>query len=112
MRGLTPIVLILVCICVGFFYINPQYKKIQAHRLESLEYDKVIAKSVELKKLRDSLSDTLQAFSPSDLDRISKLLPEKVPFEQIQSKKIYVFILIVSIWRSKDIADQGISKFT
>lgn len=78
MRGLTPIVLILVCICVGFFYINPQYKKIQAHRLESLEYDKVIAKSVELKKLRDSLSDTLQAFSPSDLDRISKLLPEKV----------------------------------
>lgn len=78
MKGLTPFILILACIAVGFFYINPQYKKIQAQRLEGLEYDSVIAKSKELKELRDSLSDTLQSFSPADLERISKLLPEKV----------------------------------
>ncbi len=78
MKGLTPIILIIACAGVGFFYINPQYKKIQAQRLEAIEYDSIIEKSKELADLRDSLSDTLASFSPADLNRISKLLPEKV----------------------------------
>ncbi len=78
MKGLTPIILILVSVGVGFFYTYPQYQKIQAQRLESLQYDEVISKSNELKDLRASLSGILSSFSASDLDRISKLLPEKV----------------------------------
>lgn len=78
MKGLTPIILIIASVGVGFFYTYPQYQKVQASRLESIQYDGVLAKTAELTALRNDLSNTLTSFSPADLDRISKLLPEKV----------------------------------
>jgi Tfp pilus assembly protein PilO len=78
MKGLTPIILILTCVGVGFFYTYPEYQKMQAQMAESAQYDEVILKSSELKNLKSSLADTLASFSPADLERISKLLPEKV----------------------------------
>ncbi len=78
MKGLTPIFLILLSLGAGFFYVSPQYQKIQMHRAEGVKYDDVIAKAQDLSKLRAELSDTLNTFSADDLDRLSKLVPEKV----------------------------------
>ncbi len=62
----------------GFFYVKPQYAKIQAHKTEGAEYDALIAQAQELKDLRLQLEAKQNSFTEDDLARLSKLVPEKV----------------------------------
>ncbi len=83
MRGFTPLILIAVSLAAFFFYVHPQYQKIQAYRTEASQYDEVLTKAAELKRIRAELSSKYSTFSPSDLDRLGKLIPEKVDIARL-----------------------------
>ncbi len=78
MKGLTPIFLIGISIGAFFLHIDPQYKKIQEHRVEAVEYNEVLVKAQELKKVRAELTNKLAQLSLGDLDRLDKIIPEKI----------------------------------
>lgn len=83
MKKYIPIFLIILSVAIAYIYILPQYKKVQAQRLESLQYDDVLAKAVDLKNLRTELSNKLATFSENDVDRLSKMIPENVDYARL-----------------------------
>ena len=78
MKRLTPLILIIISLAAFFFYVQPEYKKIQAYRQEAAEFDEVITKAEELKGLRAELADKIRSFSPADLEKLSVLIPDRV----------------------------------
>lgn len=78
MSRFTPLILIIVAIAGGFFYIRPQYTEIQALRQESMQYDDLLLQAQELKSIHAELEEKRKSISADDLDRLSKLVPEKI----------------------------------
>ena len=78
MNKFTPLILILIALAAGFFYVRPQYAKIQAHKAEGAEYDALLVQAQELKDLKAQLEEKRKSFSEDDLARLDKLVPEKV----------------------------------
>lgn len=78
MKNTTAFILILVS--AGLFYtvISPQYKKVQIRRAEALEYKNIISNLSELTAKRDELLIKYQALPKSEVDRLSKVLPDGV----------------------------------
>lgn len=75
MKGLMPIILILVAVGLFFLQINPRYSEMKMLRAEAKQYDNAIKMAEELKEVRASLETTLQSFSRADLDRLDRFLP-------------------------------------
>jgi len=73
-----PILFILLAVGLFFVYIDPTYKDIQNTLKEEAKFDQALDKSRELQEVRDKLLSKYNAFSTSDLDRLSKLLPDHV----------------------------------
>jgi Tfp pilus assembly protein PilO len=59
-------------------YIDPTYKEIQETLKEQERFDQALDKSKELQAIRDRLLAKYNTFSTSDLDRLTKLLPDNV----------------------------------
>lgn len=83
MKRYIPLFLIILSLAIGYYYVLPQYDKIQEQKAESLQYDKYIAKAADLKKLRTELSIKLMAFSQSDIDKLNKMVPDKVDYARL-----------------------------
>jgi len=73
-----PIILIAVAVAVFFMYTNPAYTKVQALQKEQASYNEALSNAKDLQGVRDKLSAKYNSFSPNDLDRLTKLLPNNV----------------------------------
>lgn len=61
-----------------FFYTQPTYDSVQALEVQIGEYNQALEKAAELQALKQSLLSRYNAFNPSDVDRLHKLLPDHV----------------------------------
>ncbi len=76
MKALTPIILILFAVGLFFFQINPQYADVKILRAESAQYDEALEVAEELKKLRGDLAQKLASFSPAELQKLERFMPQ------------------------------------
>jgi len=63
---------------IFFFYTKPAYDGVQETQARITEYDTALDKAAELQKLKQTLLSRYNAFNPTDLDRLQKLLPDHV----------------------------------
>lgn len=75
---LTPAILILIAIALFVVYIKPAYSRIQDTQVEEERFDELLSRSNELKSMRDQLLEEYNSFSDSDVDRLTKFLPDNV----------------------------------
>jgi Tfp pilus assembly protein PilO len=61
-----------------FAYTKPAYDGIQATQAQIAEYDSALSKAAELQSLKQSLLSRYNAFDPTALDRLQKMLPDHV----------------------------------
>ena len=78
MKLLIPLFFILIAGTIFFAYINPAYLRIQGLRAEEAQFDQALNKSKELQATRDQLLSKYNTFSPDDLGRLTKFLPDSV----------------------------------
>lgn len=78
MKSFTPLILIAVSIALFFMATDPIYKQVQDLQAQKSEYDDVLTKSQELLAKRSDLQKKYTAFSPSDVERLRKLIPDAV----------------------------------
>ena len=83
MKNGVPIFLIIVSAGLSYFYVMPQYESVKELRRESKEYDDLLTKALELREIRQELSKRLNQIPPEDLDKLQKMLPEKVDLSQL-----------------------------
>jgi Tfp pilus assembly protein PilO len=63
---------------IFFMYTQPTYDSVQSVRATISEYDAALDKAAELQQIKQSLLSRYNAFNPSDLERLQKLLPDHV----------------------------------
>lgn len=78
MKGLTPIILILLAISMFYFYVDPQYIKIQESLLLKEKYENALAAAGELEIKQNELIDQYNMFSDDELAKLEALLPRKI----------------------------------
>lgn len=78
MRGIFSIIAVLVAIGLFYWYIDPTYAVIKNLRAQQATLDAALDRSLELQQARDQLLSKYNTFSPQDLDRLEKLLPDHV----------------------------------
>jgi Tfp pilus assembly protein PilO len=83
MKNFLPLILIIASIGLGYLYLKPKYFEFVELRLERSGYDEVLDKSVELRQIREELSEKLSSFSQSDLDRLERMMPAEVDVVQL-----------------------------
>ncbi|MDP6387840.1 MAG: type 4a pilus biogenesis protein PilO [Candidatus Pacebacteria bacterium] len=73
-----PIIFILLSAGLFFGFIDPTYEDVKEILKEEEKFDQALDKSKELQKIRDELLSRYNTFSISNLDRLTKLLPDNV----------------------------------
>jgi len=78
MKSTTAIILILVSIGLYYTAIGPQYSSVSALRDRKDQYTTILNNVTELKERRDALLAKYKAIPPSEVDRLDKVLPDRV----------------------------------
>lgn len=78
MRFLLPIFLIGVAIGGFILITKPIYSEIEALQKEGEAYEQALQNSANLQKERDRLTTKLNSFTPEDLAKLEKMLPNTV----------------------------------
>ena len=78
MRLVLPIIFLAVGFGLFFVYINPTYGEISDLQTQVDSYDRALSNSKELQKVRDVLGDKYKALTASQLERLSKAMPDSV----------------------------------
>lgn len=78
MKGLTPIILILVSVGVFFFFIDPQKKELNTLIEEKNKNDQTIEKARELREARGKLQQNYNLISEDERKKLSQILPDTV----------------------------------
>lgn len=78
MKLFLPILFLILAGGIFFWYINPTYTAIGDLRAQEAQYDQALSKATELQTVRDQLVARYNTFSPTDLDRLQKLLPDHI----------------------------------
>lgn len=89
MANLVSIILILASVGLFLGYINPTYtadtgslentkKSVKELQVEEKDYQDAINKTKEIERIRDSLNDKFKTIQKSDVDKLSKLLPDHI----------------------------------
>ena len=63
---------------IFFFFTQPTYDAVKVLGREIGEYNQALDKASELQQLKQSLLSRYNAFNPSDIDRLHKMLPDHV----------------------------------
>ncbi|MCE9541620.1 type 4a pilus biogenesis protein PilO [Candidatus Kaiserbacteria bacterium] len=63
---------------IFFMYTQPTYDQSGTVKGQIAEYDAALTKSTELQQLKQTLLSRYNTFSPADVDRLQKLLPDHV----------------------------------
>src|SRR3990167_2596777 len=77
MKSSLPFIIIAICIGLYFLYISPTITDVQALRDQKAEYTNVLEKVQEIKEMRDAVSATYNNIPSADLNRLSKIVPER-----------------------------------
>jgi len=77
MKGLTPLLIVVICIGMYFLYLSPWIKEIKSLALKKEEYNTVLAKTQELKDMRDAVLQDYNSISQEDIEKLNKVVPEK-----------------------------------
>lgn len=77
-RYIFAIVLTALAGAVFFLYTKPTYDGVQGLKEQSGQYDAALEKASQLQQLKQSLLQKYNSFTPGDLDRLQKLLPDHV----------------------------------
>lgn len=78
MKGIIPIICIVIAGCLFYWYIDPTYAAIKELRAEEATLDQALDRALELQETRDQLLSRYNTFAPNDLARLEKLLPDHV----------------------------------
>lgn len=78
MRTLFPILFLIAAGGLFFGFIDPTFQRVQDLRAEESQFDTALSRSRELQQVRDQLLSRYNTFSSSDLDRLTKLIPDNV----------------------------------
>src|SRR3989344_1966049 len=78
MRFFFPIIFLAGAVGLFFWFIDPTYAQIKELRVEEAEFDNALTRARDLKEVRDELIKRYNAFLPSDISRLKKLLPDHV----------------------------------
>lgn len=78
MKGLTPIILILVSVGVFFVVIDPQKKELNALLEEKNKNEVTIQKAKDLRTALGTLQEKYNKISEDDRTRLSQMLPDTV----------------------------------
>lgn len=78
MRYIFALLGLLIAGAIFFWYTKPTYDSVQVVKEEIAQYDAALAKAAELQQLKEQLLKRYNSFSPENLDRIQKLLPDHV----------------------------------
>ncbi len=65
-------------IALFLLYTKPAYDGVEALQAENESYDLALEKAAELQRLKQSLLSRYNAFNPTDIERLHKLLPDHV----------------------------------
>src|SRR5687768_5052524 len=76
MKFVTPLILIAIAIAAFFLLGMPIYHDLTDLRTEIASYNEALGNSKALENERDKLAAKYNSFSPEDLSRLEKLLPE------------------------------------
>ena len=77
-RYIISLVLILAAGAIFFMYTRPTYDSVQVQALQIAQYDSALDKAAQLQAVKQNLLTKYNNFSPADLDRLKKLLPDHV----------------------------------
>lgn len=78
MKNLIAIILTIAAVGLFYVYVSPTYSEILSLRAEKAEYDEALNNSQKVQDTRDELLGKYNGFSPTDLKRLEKLLPNSV----------------------------------
>ena len=78
MRQFFPLILFVIAVLGTFFYTKPLYSDVQVALSERASYLSAIADAQKLDQKIADLNTIKNNFAPADLDRLNKMLPEKV----------------------------------
>lgn len=78
MKFIFPIILIVIAIGSFLTVTNPMYKSVGLLRTDMASYNEALANATALRSVRDRLNETYSSFSPTDLAKLEKMLPDSV----------------------------------
>ncbi len=78
MKSLTPIVLIVISVGLFYLHISPRYAQVQTLRSQQSQYKDALDRVDNLGVTRDQLITKYNTFSPDNLTRLERFLPDKV----------------------------------
>ena len=78
LRLFVPLILLGAAAGLFFLYIDPTYQNIKDVKAQQMEYDQALTKSQELLALRNSLIARRNTFSPDDVHKLERVLPDNV----------------------------------
>ena len=78
MKGVFPIIAVLVAGALFYWYIDPTYDAVKILRAEEATLNTALSRALELQTTRDQLLSRYNTFNTEDLVRLEKLLPDHV----------------------------------
>ena len=78
MNNLISLIVIMASLGLFFGYIDPTYSKIKNHKAETVEYDRALNNSKDLREERDKLLLRFNEIPELDRDKLAKLLPDDI----------------------------------
>lgn len=78
MKTLLPVLFVVIAGGIFFGFIDPAYSRVKELRAEEETFDAALSRSRELQEVRDQLLSRYNTFSPTNLERLEKLVPDTV----------------------------------
>lgn len=78
MKGIFPIIALVVAGIAFYMYIDPTYTQVKELRKEEATLSAALSRALELQATRDQLLSRYNTFNPEDLARLEKMLPDHV----------------------------------
>lgn len=78
MKGIFPILALVIAGVVFYWYIDPTYGSIRDLRKEEATLNAALSRALELQATRDQLLSRYNTFNPEDIARLEKMLPDHV----------------------------------
>ena len=77
-RNLFALIALVAAIGIFFLYTDPSYSQIQTLSAQNAQYDAALANATQLEQFKQTLLTRFNSFNPTDLKRLSTMLPDQV----------------------------------
>jgi len=79
----TPILLVIAGIVLFFFYVEPQYEKVQAKRDMQREFESALEEANDLASVRSSALEIYNSYNESEKQRLRVMVPSEVDHPRV-----------------------------